>query len=100
MTLIISWVGVDDNKEGKKPASLYIASDSRYSWGNSAKYDYGIKVFGSSRFPEIFGFCGDVLIPSIILGQLLPQIDLIIIFKNGKENDIITIEPVEGFSIF
>ncbi|MFS4446546.1 hypothetical protein [Maribacter sp. 2307UL18-2] len=75
MTLIISWIGVDDNKEGKKPASLYIASDSGYSWRTSTKYDYGIKVFGSSRFPEIFAFCGDVLLPSIILGQLLPQID-------------------------
>lgn len=98
MTLIIAWIGVDDNKEGKKPASLYIASDSRYSWGTSDKYDYGIKVFGSSRFPEIFGFCGDVLIPSIILGQLLPQIDSGIILndsdsgieKNNKILDFIS----------
>lgn len=75
MTLIASWIGVDDKKEGKKPASIYIASDSRYSWGNAGKYDYGIKVFGSSRFPEIFGFCGDVLFSSIVLGQMIPQID-------------------------
>ncbi|WP_350292674.1 hypothetical protein [uncultured Croceitalea sp.] len=85
MTLIISWIGVDDKKEGKKPASLYIASDSRYSWGTSTKYDYGIKVFGSSRFPEIFGFCGDVLLPSIILGQLLPQIDSGIILNDADK---------------
>jgi hypothetical protein len=75
MTLIISWIGVDQKKEGKSPSSIYIASDSRYSWGRVGKYDYGIKVFGSSIHPEIFGFCGDVLFPSLVLGQLLPQID-------------------------
>jgi len=75
MTLIISWIGVDDKKEGKEISSIYIASDSRYTWGNAGKFDYGIKVFGSSKYPEIFGFCGDVLFPSIILGQLIPQID-------------------------
>ncbi len=75
MTLIISWIGVDDKKEGKSISSIYIASDSRYTWGNTGKYDYGIKVFGSSKHPEIFGFCGDILFPSTILGQLIPQID-------------------------
>lgn len=75
MTLIISWIGVDDKKDGKEISSIYIASDSRYTWGNSEKFDNGIKVFGSTKFPEIFGFCGDVLFPSTILGQLIPQID-------------------------
>ncbi len=59
MTLIISWIGVDDKKTGKEISSLYIASDSRYSTGPKTKFDYGIKVFGSSKYPEIFGFCGD-----------------------------------------
>lgn len=75
MTLIISWIGVDDKKNGKSVASLYLASDSRYSWGSTAKYDNGIKVFGSTILPEIFGFFGDVLFPSTILGQLISQID-------------------------
>ena len=75
MTLIVSWIGVDDKKDGKEISSIYIASDSRYTWGNSEKFDNGIKVFGSTKFPEIFGFCGDVLFPSTILGQLIPQID-------------------------
>ncbi|MEC7783243.1 MAG: hypothetical protein VYB38_07540 [Bacteroidota bacterium] len=75
MTLIISWIAVDHKKDGKEISSIYIASDSRYSWGNSGKFDNGIKVFGSAKFPEIFGFCGDVLFPSIVLGQLIPQID-------------------------
>ncbi len=75
MTLLISWIGVDDKKDGKSIASIYLASDSRYTWGKEGRYDYGIKVFGSSRYPEIFGFCGDVVFPSIVLGQLIPQID-------------------------
>ncbi len=75
MTLTISWIGVDDKKEGKEISSIYLASDSRYTWGNAGKYDYGIKVFGSTKYPEIFGFCGDVLFPSTILGQIIPQID-------------------------
>jgi hypothetical protein len=80
MTLIISWIGVDDKKEGKSVASLYIGSDSRYSSDKATVYDYGIKVFGSTRYPEIFGFCGDVLFPSLIFGQLIPQIDAGLIF--------------------
>ena len=83
MTLIVSWIGVDDKKHGKEIASLYISSDSRYTWGNSEKYDYGIKVFGSTRFPDIFGFCGDVLFPSTILGQVIPQIDNGILFDSS-----------------
>lgn len=87
MTLITSWIGVDDKKEGKSVASIYIASDSRYSWGNAGKYDYGIKVFGSSRFPEIFGFCGDVLFPSIVLGQIIPQIDSGLILDDSDNGE-------------
>lgn len=85
MTLLVSWIGVDDKKEGKSVASLYIASDSRYTWGMKDKYDYGIKVFGSIGFPDIFGFCGDVLFPSIVLGQIIPQIDSGLLF--AKEDD-------------
>lgn len=85
MTLIISWIGVDDKKEGKEIASIYLASDSRYTWGNAGKYDFGIKVFGSTKHPEIFGFCGDVLFPSTILGQIIPQIDNGILIKDSDD---------------
>jgi len=84
VTLIVAWIGVDDKKTGKEVSSLYIASDSRYSIGQRDKFDYGIKVFGSSKYPEIFGFCGDVLFPSIVLGQIIPQIDSGILLN---END-------------
>jgi len=85
MTLIISWVGVDDKKAGKEISSLYIASDSRYSTGTKTKFDHGIKVFGTSKYPEIFGFCGDVLFPSIILGQIIPQIDNGLLLKESDD---------------
>ena len=75
MTLVISWIGVDQKKNGPSVASIYIASDSRYTWDKLGKFDYGIKVFGCATKPEIFGFCGDVLFPSIVLHQLIPQID-------------------------
>lgn len=88
MTLIISWIGVDDKKDGKEISSIYISSDSRYTWGNSGKYDSGIKVFGSTKFPEIFGFCGDVLFPSTILGQIIPQIDNGILLNNSDNAEI------------
>jgi hypothetical protein len=93
MTLIISWIGVDDKKDGKEIASIYIASDSRYTWGKVGKYDYGIKLFGSTKYPEIFGFCGDVMFPSNILGQIIPQIDNGILIHdsddgNAKNNKI------------
>ena len=75
MTLVISWIGVDDKKTGKEISSLYIASDSRYSTNPKTTFDYGIKVFGTSKYPEIFGFCGDVLFPTTMLGQIIPQVD-------------------------
>jgi len=75
MTLIVSWIGVDQKKNGNRISSLYIASDSRFSWGKSGKYDYGVKVFGCVNSPEIFGFCGDVLFPSNLINQLITQID-------------------------
>jgi hypothetical protein len=87
MTLIVSWIGVDSKRNGKEIASIYIATDSRYTWQRKEKYDLGIKVFGSTKYPEIFGFYGDVLFPSTILGQIVSQIDnglLLNISDNGK----------------
>jgi len=75
MTLLISWIGVDSKKEGNRIGSIYIASDSRYSWGDYSTFDLGSKVIGSVNFPEIFGFCGDVTFAKNVLMQLLQQID-------------------------
>ncbi len=85
MTLVISWIGVDQKKTGPSIASIYIASDSRYTWEKLGKFDYGTKVFGCATKPEIFGFCGDVLFPSVVLHQLIPQIDNGLLF--GEVDD-------------
>lgn len=66
MTSVVSWVGVDS----RGPASIYIASDSRISWGEAATWDHGRKVFACNSTPEIFGYAGVALFPSIFLSQL------------------------------
>ncbi|MEJ7792026.1 MAG: hypothetical protein WKF65_08665 [Gaiellaceae bacterium] len=71
MTSIAAWVGVDTHG----PASLYIATDSRISWGSS-KWDFGRKAFASQRLPFIFGYVGVVLFPSLILSQFVSALDV------------------------
>lgn len=77
MTLITSWLGVDS----RKPSSIYILSESRISWGNTTHFDYGRKVFGCKNSPDIFGYCGDVLFPSIVLNQLVEIADQGLLFQ-------------------
>ena len=76
MTLLVAWAGVDSHG----PSSVYIASDSRISWGTAASFDYGRKVFSFSRWPDILGYCGDVLFPSIALNQIVELADAGLLF--------------------
>jgi hypothetical protein len=71
MTMLVSWIGVDTHG----PSSVYIAADSRISWTQEHKFDFGKKVFASKKYPEIFGYAGDVLFPSIVLEQIIELID-------------------------
>src|SRR5580658_9740006 len=88
MTLLVSWIGTDDKKEGKSIASLYLVADSRYSWGPGQRFDQGSKVFGSTRHPEIFGFWGDVSFPTTVLSQLIAQVDShLLLHEKDNEND-------------
>ncbi len=82
MTLIASFVGVDSKFPKPKPASIYIVSDSRISWGDNANFDYGRKVFGCKNSPDIFGYCGDVLFPSIVLNQIVEIADQGLLFES------------------
>lgn len=77
MTLLASWVAVDS----RKPSAIYIVSDSKITWGNKGEYKYGRKVFASLTSPNIFGYCGDVLFPTIFLSQLVSLIDAGLIIK-------------------
>lgn len=50
-------------------------SESRFSWGHDYNWNGGRKVFCSRRSPDIWGYCGDVLFPVIVLGQFIEMID-------------------------
>jgi hypothetical protein len=76
MTTLLSWTGIDTHG----PASIYIASDSRISWGDGKYWNVGRKVFASKTSPEIFGYCGSVTFPIQILGQLIELIDSGLLF--------------------
>jgi hypothetical protein len=80
VTTLLSWTGVDTHG----PASIYIASDSRISWGISNTWDVGRKVFASKARPEIFGYCGSVFFPIQVLGQLVELIDNEIFFLEDE----------------
>lgn len=83
MTLLLSWLAVDS----RRPSSLYIASDSRLSWGNTSKYDQGKKVFSFRNSPDIIGYCGDVLFPTVSLNQLISMADDNLLFAAGDNCD-------------
>lgn len=86
MTLIVSWVALDRKKKRLKPSSIYIASDSRISWSNN-HFDYGRKVLGCKNYPDIFGYCGDVLFPLMILSQIIEVIDSGLLYEKTITNE-------------
>ncbi|MDD5273530.1 MAG: hypothetical protein PHU14_12530 [Methylovulum sp.] len=77
MTLLVAWTAVDTHG----PASLYLASDSRISWGTAATFNYGRKVFAFRNWPDVIGYCGDVLFPSIALNQIVELADAGLLFS-------------------
>jgi hypothetical protein len=83
MTSLVSWIGIDS----RAPSSIYLVSDSRISWGNNLTWDYGRKLFASRNYPEILGYCGDVLFPSQVLGQLIDLIDSDLLFNVEDSSD-------------
>ena len=77
MTLLVAWTGVDTHG----PASVYLASDSLISWGSETSFDFGRKVFSFKNHPDILGYCGDVLFPSIAINQIVEMADNGLLFK-------------------
>jgi hypothetical protein len=77
MTSLIAWAAVDSTG----PTAVYFASDSRISWGASAKWDFGAKLYHANNYPDIFGYCGDVLFPSQILSRLVALINAGLLFS-------------------
>jgi hypothetical protein len=83
MTTFVAWLAVDS----RSPASIYLASDSRISWGRSLVWDHGRKLFACRRYPEVLGYIGDVLFPSQALGQLVDIIDGDLLFRSSDSPD-------------
>ena len=71
MTTLIGWVGVDS----RRPTSLYLASDSRFTWTNDITWDSGRKLYASRIQPVVLGYCGDVLFSSQSSAQALELIE-------------------------
>jgi hypothetical protein len=60
---------------------LYLASDSRISWFGGGYWDGARKLFASKTQPHLLGYCGDVLFPTQVLGQLVELIDSGLVFE-------------------
>jgi hypothetical protein len=72
MTTLVAWVAMQSDG----PSAVYLASDSRITWGTpDRRWDAGRKLFASRNTADIFGFCGEVLFPSQVLGQIIDLAD-------------------------
>lgn len=82
MTTLQSWVSYSDTGESPHlPRAVYIASDSRITWGSAhRRWEAGRKVFATRQQPHLFGFCGDVVLPALLIGQVVSAIDLGVLF--------------------
>ncbi|EJM93088.1 hypothetical protein PMI34_01893 [Pseudomonas sp. GM74] len=87
MTTLISWVSVDH----RQPSAIYLASDSRFTWADKTHWNDGKKLYASTKHPEVFGFCGDVLFPAQILDKLCTKID----FEHVLSSDMSFEEKLE-----
>ena len=67
LTTLVCWTGCDS----RGPSSLYVATDSRYSW-NSKTWSSGRKLIVRAQLCEIVAFAGDcAFAASVLLG--LPE---------------------------
>jgi len=84
MTSLIAWIAVDQ----RAPSALYMASDSRISWGSSrVRWDAGRKLFLCRKYPDIFGFTGGVVFPSLVLGQITEAADSGLLFLSTDTSE-------------
>jgi hypothetical protein len=81
MTTLAAWVSVDS----QKPSACYLMSDSRITWPN-AHWDSGQKLFVSTRFPDMFGYSGDVQFPTLALRQILERMEQGLLFGSDADS--------------
>lgn len=81
MTTLISWISVDS----RGPSAIYVVADSRVTWGSQAhRWDSGRKVFAAPT-SDVFGYCGDVLFPSLVLGQVVDLVGRGLLWTNETD---------------
>ena len=74
-------LAVELSVDQRGPCALYIAADSRVTWGSSGnRWDSVQKTFISNTSPDIFGFCGDAFVAPNILNQVVRHIEAGILF--------------------
>jgi hypothetical protein len=56
MTTLVCWCGIDP----RGASSLYLVTDSRFSWSNGAQWNFGRKLAIRPQYNEILAFAGDV----------------------------------------
>lgn len=78
MTSVAVWAAVDS----RRVSGLYIASDSRVSWGSTHHWDQGRKTFACHSQPYIFGYWGDVLFPALAIPMIIEQLDSAVLVGN------------------
>ncbi len=71
MTLLVGWTGIDS----RGPASVYIATDSRVSWGSQDYFDHANKTFALREFPAVIGYCGDSLASHMLISQAIALVE-------------------------
>ena len=76
MTALAAWIAYDQ----RAPSSAYIATDSRISWSTPDRRVVGYwdgvrKCFASAQFPDVFAYVGDVVFPSLVIGQFVDALD-------------------------
>jgi hypothetical protein len=78
MTTLVAWLAYP---ESRRPSALYLGSDSRIAWGFAqSRWDAGRKLFTTSNAPHVFGYCGDVVFPSLVLAQVISAIEQRLLF--------------------
>lgn len=81
MTTLAAWVSVDS----EKLSACYLMSDSRITWPD-AHWDAGQKLFVSTRFPDVFGYSGDVQFPTLVLRTAIDRLDQGLLVTNDSDS--------------
>jgi hypothetical protein len=101
MTTLIAWTSYSNTGQSPHlPRAIYVASDSRITWGSAAsRWEAGRKVFTPLKEPHIFGYCGDVVFPSLVLGQVIAAIDCGVLFapeSNANEKNEVIFDTIKA----